>query len=290
MRAGGCLALEWKTARRSRWTWTVLLLAICALFLTGGMTIRSMGQEEVMLSEMRRDMGDFAGWLATDPSAADMFADTQPSRGTSVFLAVLATLGPFLAAAWAAGLVGSEFAWRTSRMRAAHFGWGRTITAKMVVLLSGCACVAIFVGLLGLGFGRVMSYVISHRYPLRALVPDQGSGPALIFQIGVVFCGLSCYALLAALLVLAFRSAPAALVGAIAIAYVEGFARVWWFPANAYATLINKFISYPAGIIVGAQDPVAGSPGPWVSLAAVLGWTLVFGSAAWMVARRQQIR
>jgi hypothetical protein len=104
-----------------------------------------------------------------------------------------------------------------------------------------------------------------------------------------VFSGLVCYGLLAGLLVIALRSTPAALVGVVALIYVESFIHVSWIPSAAFARLLSATLSYPAGI-VGAPDQVSGWLGPWWALAVLLTWSCVFGLGAWVIARRQEIR
>ncbi|NLO26870.1 MAG: hypothetical protein GX113_01620 [Actinobacteria bacterium] len=290
MRVSGFLGVEWKVTCRSRWTWIILTLVVCALLFACLMTLRLMGQNNEAVGLLQTHLGsDSVQSFVNDPDALAGFRDTQPSHGVSVPLAILAALGPFLVAAWGAGLIGSEISWRTNRVRAAHFGWGPTVLAKMVLVVGGCACIAIVAGLLGLAWKPVMSHAISTRYPLLALVPLEEAGVSIFAQMGAVFSGLACYGLLASLLVLALRSTPAALVGTVALIYVGGFIHAPWIPSAAFAELLSATLSYPAGI-VGAPDQVPGGLGPWWALAVLLAWSCAFGLGAWAIAKRQEVR
>lgn len=289
-----CFALEWRAMRASRWTWVAAALVFAACVLTASMTISYASQMHRGLVEVAQpNMGDeFPEWLANSADALEARADlqsVQASQGPTLFLAILGSLGPMLAAIWAAGIVGSEFAWRTVRIKTAHFGWGRTVGAKLCLLLVGCAAATVCVTLLGFVGGFGIWAAATRWLPLAALVPAKGYSSLIPLQVGVVFCGLSCYALLAALLSVACRSTAAALIAAVAVPYLEMLAGVWWLPQTAYARLLTSVISYPIGAMASAPGHPSAVHGPWLSFLVLLAWSALFGAGGWLLARRQQI-
>ena len=136
------LAIEAGLQVRSRWTW-VAAGALVSIVIVGAVSSASfIGSFAPTLQTMEAELGaeGFAAWLAADAEAEPFRADIRAVRGEmgpNLALAVTGAVGPLLAAVWGASVVGSEFARRTVRTRAAHVGWPHAVVAKCVLLAGG---------------------------------------------------------------------------------------------------------------------------------------------------------
>lgn len=292
--------IELRCALRSRWTHVLAAVFLAAFVLSLWSVysqVKSMDdsiKEMVAAGVLTNGQGAIGKWVATDGDAADIRATVETAsvaRGVNHAVALLGSLGPLLAVVWGAAFVGSEYGFRTVRMKAAHIGWERSIAMKVVVIAGLSAIGGVVVAALGAIAQPVLHHAMVRAFPWTAAV-EVPPTPAIVPEVAAVVFGCVVFALLGAMLALYAKSTAAAVVtGLVFMLFVQAPLRWWWLPENAYSDLLSRLIAYPAGGLVSGTPTVPSNPPtlPGYQLVVLGGWLV--GLAALLItgARVQRV-
>ncbi len=223
----------------------------------------------------------------------DSFLALYPAAGPNNIRALLAVLAPMAMAILGANIVGSEFAKRTVKVRAAHYGWANTVLIKGVAIILISFLITVTASLLGLLGGNITWNML-----LRAA---EVAKPLACFDILIsqwqqiqqallLVLGLSVYGILGAFVANVIRSSLGGAVVALAVPFIEArFSQLWWLPGNVYASLIADTFVYFDGASL-APPPAAGIADPlWLHWIIIAGWCVLLFFSMWGFSKRQAI-
>jgi hypothetical protein len=289
---------EGRLVLRNRWVLILaLLLPLFALYAGPFNTFR-FANDYLSYLERLRDIqqGDFTQWLlqGQDTSAIrEAIWALHPKNGTNYLLSILAILGPMVTPLWGAHFIGSEFTWRTVKVRASQFGWPQTVVAKLIwLVMLNIGLTTLFI-LLGLVSGAITGSLARQSIWLAPLLPNPELSVSLWSQSLAVILGLSLYAFIGASVAQVTKSTLAGAVAGLVIPYAEWFLLGtprwgWATPRIAYGNLLADNFVYFQGSL---SKPLAlvPAPAPMFTWLTVTGWALVFAAMTLYAARYQEI-
>ena len=222
------------------------------------------------------------------------FEVLHPQAAPNHIMSIFAAGGLFITAILGAVIVGSEFTRRTAKVRAAHYGWGNSIVAKLISIIFISAIIALAGFLIGVIGGNIVWSVATGASQIARLVEGPYIAAPHWQQILLVTVGLSFYGMLAILIAAATRSTLAGALGGVLIPVVEVFAvdafpHLWWLPMNIYTNLVQgTFTFFEAGGVFVCPPHIVETP-LWLLWFLLIGWGLILFLSAWQLAKRQAV-
>lgn len=286
------LRLEWHIAWRSKWTLALLVLLILTLVYSSVTSYQFAKTSQRTLQRIENIQGkNFKNWVVESKEAEFVKQDLwgiHPVTGTNVFLMVLAAVAPMFAILWGASSIGNEFGWGTVKIRAAHYGWSKTVMSKMILIIAMSIAIVFLVSLIGSIANRITWYFAIHSIKIAGWIKPPVLHVSFFKQVLVLILGLSFYGLLGAFLALITRSTAAGIVIGLSVPFVEKFATKWWLPQSSYGYLLTKQIVYFSGGIV-APPSVPSPPALLYSWLTLIFWICLLTAAFWFFPRKQEI-
>lgn len=287
------LLIESHKAVRSRWTLGLVVVMLIVIFYANLTSYQFALQGQDTMEKIKEIQGsNFKEWVLADDGARPLreaIWGLTPDATRNLFLAVLGAIGPMLSILWGANLVGSEFAWKTSRICAAHYGWPKTIVTKIVLIIIASIITVVMISVLSV----VASQIIWH-YAISSIEAAKWIRPpiiqfSLLKQVLALILGLSTYGLLGATLALLIRSTAAGSIIGLAAPFAEKVMDKWWLPQSAFSYMLNKQIVYSQGGAISPPPLTSNPPMSWYPWIIMLIWMTAFIFILWLASRRQEI-
>lgn len=220
--------------------------------------------------------------------AREALQGIHPVAGPNYALILFSVLGPAMAAIVGANAVGAEFASRTVRVKAAHYGWVTSVFAKLITIFLLGVVFAVMAAGIGLVGGKVTWNMILANVEMAKEVPPPPLRSSNLMRIMVALAGFSFYAFLSLFLTLVTRNTLAGASAAVALPYVEKFLNVWWLPQALYSKLLTSYFnSFEGGVVFIPPSPYKTTPFQCWAGMILWGAAAFFASLVW--ARRQEL-
>lgn len=273
------LILEKLLILKSRWMWGTMAALVLILIFAGSSSYNLAKSGQPSLNMAKKIQGsNYKNWVETDEGANDLRATIQaihPNMGANLSMAFLGIAGPLLLIILGASIMGSEFGYKTTKVRAAHHGWVQTVQGKAVLLVSLSMALVSFVVIAGFAANRIVWHTALSSIEISPWI----KGPAVNYSLAEQFCililGLSLYGLLGMFFALITRSTAVGIVLGIATPYVEQYLKQWWTPQASYGYLLGKKIVYAAGGMIQPPPGALLPPAALYSWLILIGWTLL---------------
>ncbi|MCL0072952.1 ABC transporter permease subunit [Dehalococcoidia bacterium] len=299
------MLLERRLILRSRWTLiaAAVMVAFAVWFGFVGPYQFAMWSEGRLIDikeQMQEQVEEYAQDITVDMSHAvkQVKADFQvlhPVAGPNRIMSMFAALGPLITAILGAHIVGSEFTKRTVKVRAAHYGWGNSMVAKLISIVFISAIIAAAGFLIGsIGGNIIWNVVISGPSEIaKEVVPPYIPSPHWQ-QMLLVILGSSFYGILGAFVATATRSPLGGAVAGLSIPFIEQFAvaalsPLRWLPQNIYSNLLVGTFRYFEGAGMGKPLVLETVEPLWLCWLISIGWSLILFFSAWQLSKRQAI-
>ncbi len=287
------LLIESHKALRSRWTLGLVVVMLIVIFYANLTSYQFALQGQDTMVKIKKIQGsNFKEWVLADDGARPLreaIWGLTPDATRNLFLAVLGAIGPMLSILWGANLVGSEFAWKTSRIRAAHYGWPKTIATKIVLIIIASIITVVMISVLSVVASQIIWHYATSSIEVAKWIKPPIVQFSLLKQVLSLILGLSTYGLLGATLALLIRSTAAGSVIGLAIPFAEKVIDKWWLPQSAFSYILNKQIVYSQGGAISPPPLTSNPPMSWYPWIIMLIWMAAFIFILWLASRRQEI-
>lgn len=286
------LRIEKSLILRNRWALCLAIVLLITLTFAGLSSYQLAKQDKQTLDRTKKIQGNnFRKWITSDDNSKDLRGSIEaihPAMSSNLFLAFLGVIGPLLLTILGAYIVGSEFAFRTAKIRAANNNWLNVISVKVILIIMINVVLILFVSFLGLGANRLI-----WNFALKTIeIASWIKAPVVKFsfykQLFVLMLGLSFYGLLGAFLALITRNTTSGIVIGLAVPYIEQYAKSWWLPQSSYGYLLSKHIVYPAGGAI-ISPPAVIPPVTWYPWLTMFAWIMLLLVCMYFTLKKQEI-
>lgn len=220
----------------------------------------------------------------------------QKSTGPNNILLIVSELGKLLMQILGAVVIGTEFQNRTARLKAAHYGWLKSVSSKIILLILISAFLVGISYLAGIYWGKFLSNVIKSNFDFAKDIPEANLPSSDAIRMFSVFSGFILFSLLGIMATLVFRNSLAGVVSVAALIIFDWyvlrhFIKIWWIlPNRIYTRLLNlHFASFDSGIglvSVTASPYKVSALNCWIGISA---WLVILLLLSLAIAKYQEL-